>query len=176
MGSVLLSSLNNSSYSFIWTTPRKTLTEQSKKKLNKYFKNIKKIKCSFFDELNENYIQENEIVFVNWESINKENKNTIIRENEKEFYLSKVIEKTRDKGHKLILLIDESHHHATSEISTKLIKDISPDLTIEVSATPVMKDPDAIVPVSLEEVKLEGMMNPVNHYDRHTNYPPVIIL
>ena len=152
------SKVNNSSYSFIWTTPRKTLTEQSKKKLNKYFKNIKKIKCSFFDELNENYIQENEIVFVNWESINKENKNTIIRENEKEFYLSKVLEKTRDKGHKLILLIDESHHHATSEISTKLIKDISPDLTIEVSATPVMKDPDAIVPVSLEEVKLEGMI------------------
>ena len=120
------SKVNNSSYSFIWTTPRKTLTEQSKKKLNRYFKNIKKIKCSFFDELNENYIQENEIVFVNWESINKENKNTIIRENEKEFYLSKVLEKTRDKGHKLILLIDESHHHATSEISTKLIKDISP--------------------------------------------------
>ena len=55
--------------SFIWTTPRRTLTEQSKKKLNKYFINIKKINCSFFDQLNENYIQENEIVFINWESI-----------------------------------------------------------------------------------------------------------
>ena len=97
-------------------------------------------------------------LFLKLGEINKENKNTIIKENEKEFYLSKVLEKTRDKGHKLILLIDESHHHATSEISTKLIKDISPDLTIEVSATPVMKDPDAIVPVSLEEVKLEGMI------------------
>lgn len=27
------SKVNNSSYSFIWTTPRKTLTEQSKKKI-----------------------------------------------------------------------------------------------------------------------------------------------
>ncbi len=56
------------------------------------------------------------------------------------------------------LVIDESHHHATSNISRDLIKDIGPKLTIEVSATPDMENPDEIVSVTLEDVKLEGMI------------------
>jgi len=157
--------------SFIWTTPRRTLTEQSKEKLDLFLKKQKNIKCSFFYELIENNIPENEILFLNWESINKINKNTIVVENERDFYLGKILENTKEKGREIILIIDESHHHATSKISKKLIKDIAPKLTIELSATPIMSDPDEIVQVHLEEVKLEGLIKKsVILNDKFKNY------
>ncbi len=143
---------------FIWTTPRKTLTLQSKSKLEAYLKHKNNLKCVLFEDLIENIIPKNNILFLNWESINKKNKNTIIVENEREFYLSKVIERTISKNREIILIIDESHHHATSEISQKLIKDISPKISLEVSATPVLNNPDEIVSVSLEDVKVAGLI------------------
>jgi type III restriction enzyme len=143
---------------FIWTTPRKTLTQQSRSKLEKHYSKDRILKCTYFSELNKNNISENEILFLNWESINKIDKNTIILENEREFYLSKVIENTKEKGREIILIIDESHHHATSEISRKLIKDISPKLAIEVSATPVMGGADDMVTVDFDEVKSAGLV------------------
>lgn len=143
--------------SFIWTAPRK-LHKQSKTKLERYYEDTRALECSDFEDLSDKQIGENEILFLNWESINKKDKNTIIKENEKEFYLGKIIENTKEEGREIVLIIDESHHHATSEISHDLISDIAPRLTIEVSATPVIADPDEIVTVPLEDVKLEGMI------------------
>lgn len=141
---------------FIWTAPRK-LHEQSKEKLVSYFENSRALECSDFEDLDDRQIQENEILFFNWESINKKD-NIYIRENEKENNLGAVIERTKDAGREVVLVIDESHHHATSEISQNLINDIAPKLTIEVSATPVIQNPDEIVSVPLEDVKVEGMI------------------
>ena len=143
--------------SFIWTAPRKLHT-QSKQKLEKYYEDSRALECSDFEDLTDKQIDENEILFLNWESINKKDKNTIVKENEKEFYLGKIIENTKEAGREIILIIDESHHHATSEISQDLIRDIAPRLTIEVSATPIIQSPDEIVSVPLEDVKLEGMI------------------
>ena len=143
--------------SFIWTAPRKLHT-QSKEKLEKYYEDTRAIECSDFEDLADKQIAENEILFLNWESINKKDKNTIVKENEKEFYLSKIVENTKDEGREIVLIIDESHHHATSDISQDLIADIAPRLTIEVSATPIIQDPDEIVAVPLEDVKIEGMI------------------
>jgi len=143
--------------SFVWTAPRKLHT-QSKDKLEKYFDISRALECSNFEELTDKQIGENEILFLNWESINKQDRNTIVRENEKEFYLGKIIETTKAAGREIILIIDESHHHATSEISQDLINDIAPKLTIEVSATPVIQNPDEMVSVPLEDVKLAGMI------------------
>lgn len=143
--------------SFIWTAPRKLHT-QSMEKLEKYYEDTRALECSNFEDLTDKQIGENEILFLNWESINKRDKNTIVKENEKEFYLYKIIENTKEEGREIVLVIDESHHHATSEISQDLITDIAPRLTIEVSATPVIANPDEIVSVPLEDVKLEGMI------------------
>ena len=143
-------------FAFIWMAPHK-LHNQSKEKLIRYFMNSHTLKCSEFEDLDDRQIQENEILFFNWESINKE-ENIYIRENEKENNLSTVIEQTKDAGCEIILIIDESHHHATSKISQNLIDDIGPKLTIEVSATPVMYNPDEITSVPIEDVKFEGMI------------------
>lgn len=142
--------------SFIWTAPRH-LHHQSRKKLEDYFETRQTLECSFFEELEDRKIGENEILFFNWESINKAD-NVYIRDNEQDFNLSKVLEKTKEEGREIILIIDEAHHHATSEISQGLIQMISPKLTIEVSATPVLKEPDEMVSVPLELVKADGMI------------------
>ena len=142
--------------SFIWTAPRQ-LHEQSKNKLEHYYEPSRALRCSFFEDLDNKMIDQNEILFFNWESINKED-NIYIRDNEQDNNLSNVVAQTKEEGRTIILIIDESHHHATSEISQNLIKDIGPKLTIEVSATPVLESPDEIVSVQLEDVKTEGMI------------------
>jgi type III restriction enzyme len=141
---------------FIWTAPRKLHT-QSKQKLEKYYEDTRAIECSDFEELADKQIAENEILFLNWESINKKDKNTIVKENEKEFYLGKIVENTKDENRELILIVDESHHHDT-EIADNLKELMGPKITIDVSATPTLKNANDLVEIPLEDVKLEGMI------------------
>ena len=143
------------SLGFIWAAPRQ-LHKQSKDKLEKYFENNRALECKFFEDLDDRKISENEILFFNWESINRAD-NIYIRDNEQEFNLSKVLERAKTEGRGLILIIDEAHHHATSQISQGLIQMIEPKLTIEVSATPVLSG-DLSVDVLLEDVKRDGMI------------------
>lgn len=143
------------SLGFIWTAPRQLHT-QSRKKLETYFEASRALKCSYFEDLDDRKIGENEILFFNWESINRMD-NVYIRDNEQEFNLSKVLERTKEEGREIILIIDEAHHHATSEISQGLIQMIGPKLTIEVSATPVLSG-DLSVDVLLDDVKRDGMI------------------
>ena len=142
--------------SFIWTAPRK-LHIQSKNKLSQYYQDTRALDCLEFEELDDRKIDYNEILFFNWESINKEN-NIYIRENERQNNLSSVISRTKDAGNKIILIIDESHHGAPSPKSQDLIRDIAPNLTIEVSATPDISNPDELVSVDIDDVKIEGMI------------------
>ena len=142
--------------SFIWTAPRK-LHSQSKDKLERYFEESRVLKCSFFEDLDDRKIDENEILFFNWESINKRD-NVYIRDNEQDFNLSTILERTKEEAREIILVIDEAHHHAKSDISQGLIQMINPKLTIEVSATPKMESPNAIIEVDIEDVKVEGMI------------------
>ena len=144
--------------SVIWTAPR-NLHLQSKSKLTNYFSVSNSMKCREFYELNNLYIDNNEILFLNWESINKEDKNLIMKRNERNFYLDKLIQNTKERNNKIILVIDESHYQSTSEISQKIITDMGPDLTIEVSATPAtINGIDDMVKVDREEVIEAGMI------------------
>ncbi|KUK66625.1 MAG: DEAD/DEAH box helicase family protein [Bacteroidales bacterium] len=145
------------SLGFIWTAPRQ-LHIQSREKLENYFETSRALKCSYFEDLDDRKISENEILFFNWESINRAD-NVYIRDNEQDFNLSKVLERTKEEGREIILIIDEAHHHATSQISQSLIQMIGPKLTIEVTATPAtIADEDEKVFVQLDDVKKEGMI------------------
>jgi len=99
------------SLSFIWAAPKK-LHIQSKEKLDNYYEKSRTLECSYFEDLSDRQIDENEILFFNWSSVNKKGTNTIVKENEQEFYLSKVLERTREEGRKIILVIDEVHYSA----------------------------------------------------------------
>jgi len=145
-------------FCFIWIAPRQ-LHLQSKEKLEIHYGESRALRCSLFEELEDKRISENEILFFNWESIHrKEGINLYIKENENEFYLSKVLDNTRDAGIKIILIIDESHHSTDTENANNLKDMFDPELTVEVSATPVFINADATVSVAIEDVIEEGMI------------------
>jgi len=145
-------------FSFVWISVRK-LHGQSKEKLEKYFEEDRTLQCSYFSALIDKKIGENEILFINWESINKKDKNTIVKENEEDFYLEAVINNTKEDGREIVMIIDESHHTASSEKSKELIATISPKLTIEVSATPHLREHiSSKIKVPLSDVKEEEMI------------------
>ena len=142
-------------FSFIWAAPRK-LHLQSKEKLEEFYKENRVLECSNLEDLTDKKISENEILFLNWESINKKD-NVFIRENENDFNLTSIITNTVEEGREIILVIDESHHTATAENTKGLIEIMNPKITIEVSATPHMNS-DNIVKVKFEDVVAEGMI------------------
>ena len=142
--------------SFIWTAPRK-LHSQSKASLENHYLDSMALKCSKFEDLSDRMIGPNEILFLNWESINREG-NIYYRENEQEFYLEKVVENTKDDGRTLVLIIDESHHTAGAENTQGLIGLINAKLTIEVSATPPNIQYDGSVVVHRQHVIEEEMI------------------
>lgn len=144
------------SFSFIWAAPRK-LHLQSKEKLENFYKESRILECSNIEDLTDKKISENEILFLNWESINKKD-NVFIRENESDFNLSTIIESTIEEGREIILVIDESHHTASAENTKGLIEIMCPRITIEVSATPHAINSDNIVKVKFEHVVREGMI------------------
>ena len=145
-------------FSFIWVSVR-MLHEQSKEKLEEYYEDDRNLKCSYFEDLEDRKIGENEILFINWNSINKKDINLFVRENEKDNNLSNIIKNTKEDGRTIILIIDESHHTAGSEKSKELIEVISPKITLEVSATPHLGDNASDKEkVRLSDVKAEEMI------------------
>jgi type III restriction enzyme len=149
---------DNKKFSFIWVSVR-MLHEQSKEKLESYYQDDRALKCSYFEDLQDRQIAENEVLFINWHSINKKDINLFVRDNEQENNLNYIIKNTKDDGRTIILIIDESHNTANSEKSKELIEMISPKITLEVSATPHLTEKvDEIEKVRLSDVKAEEMI------------------
>ena len=149
---------NHKKYSFVWISVRH-LHEQSKEKLERYYEDDRLIQCSYFEDLEDKKIGENEILFLNWHSINKKDINIYVRDNEQDNNLNSIIQNTKEEEREIILIIDESHHTAKSEKSKELIEAIGPKVTIEVSATPQLRDNvSEIEKVYLSDVKAEEMI------------------
>ncbi|MBC7523266.1 MAG: DEAD/DEAH box helicase family protein [Flavobacterium sp.] len=122
---------------FIWIAPNK-LYIQSYNALKGYFAQMRSIKPIFFEDVTDNELQPNEVLFVNWESINKE-KNTMIRENETNKNLYSFINKAKLNDTEIIVIIDEEHMFAntkTAKRANEVLQKIYPKIEIRVSATP----------------------------------------
>lgn len=144
--------------SFVWISVN-FLHEQSKLKLEKHFENERLLDCINIDEIQNNELEQNQIVFVNWDSLNKEGISLFMSDNEKDWNLSKIVENTKDAGRDIVLIIDESHRTAKTSKSQEIVGMIGPKLTIEVSATPKEGvTNDHKITVKLSEVVEEGMI------------------
>lgn len=142
-------------FAFIWISVN-NLHEQSLNSLSRYFEDEQLLECITNNDLNDNTIEQNQIMFINWESINKEN--SLFRvENEQNWNLQSVVENTKDIGNTIVLLIDESHRNASTDKSKELIDIISPKLIIEVTATP-KNTSGTLIDIPLGEVIAEGMI------------------
>jgi type III restriction enzyme len=147
---------DNKKLAFIWISVNK-LHDQSKDSLERYYEDSRIIICSNFEDLEDKQIGENEMLFFNWQSINKKG-NLYIRENEQDNNLSSIITNTKDEEREIVLIIDESHHTAKAEKSREVIDAINPQVTLEVSATPQIRDISGMVEVDFQDVKEEGMI------------------
>ena len=93
---------------FIWIAPNK-LHQQSYFKMKNYFTETHLLKPVMYDEIDqsEGAIRPGEILFVNWESINKE-KNVMVRDSEQNASLYEITRRTQEEqGLPIIVVIDE---------------------------------------------------------------------
>lgn len=142
-------------FAFIWISVN-NLHEQSLNSLSRYFEDEHLLECITNNDLNDNTIEQNQIMFINRESINKENSLFCVK-NEQNWNLQSVVDNTKDIGNTIVLLIDESHRNANTDKSKELIDIISPKLIIEVTATP-KNTSGTLIDIPLGEVIAEGMI------------------
>ena len=153
---------------FIWFAPRR-LHIQSYRSLKGAFAETRKLTPVMFDELDQSEgIQSGEIIFVNWESINKKN-NVLVRDSESSASLYEITRKTQEElGLPIIAIIDEEHMFwsKTADKSAQVLENINPKIEIRISATPKTTNPREKVAVYRSEVieaemiKKEVVLNP----------------
>ncbi len=122
----------------IWIAPN-ALHEQSYFKMKNYFSETRELRPVMYDELDhsEGLLHPGEVLFVNWESINKE-KNIMVRNSEQGYSLFEITRRTREAGHPIIVVIDEEHDFwsTTADKSKQVLDKIDPKIELRVSATP----------------------------------------
>lgn len=151
----LVKKQTNQSYAFVWLSVN-SLHEQSRESLTGYLEDERLLNCITIDEIENNTIEQNEIVFINWDSLIKKN-NIFMMDNEKNWNLQSVIENTKNEGNEIILIIDESHRTAKAEKAREVIVEINPKLIIEMTATPA-NTAGALTIIPLNRVISEGMI------------------
>lgn len=109
------------------------------------------------------YIKDKEIVFINWEKLIQKDKETgkwanNLMKNQEGMNFIDVIEKTKQNGTRVILVIDESHIGASQKarIQEFINTIIIPNIVLEMSATPLNNHID--VEVEAQKVVDEGMI------------------
>ena len=143
---------NDEPFAFIWFAVH-TLHTQSLVKLQEYYDEIgdTSLTLSIQSDLQNDEIKQNEILFLNWESVTKSN-NTIHLINEDQLNFKQIIENTKLKR-RLFVIVDESHFYAKGEKAKELLDAIEPDLTLNISATPHVVCDDT---VTIQEISVEN--------------------
>lgn len=156
---------------FIWISAH-NLHKQSREKIEKYL-DSSVYRFSYLEEMQDNEIKQNEILFVNWEELTKKDSKTgefsniFMRDNESERNLPTFVNNAKEEGREIVLIIDESHYYYWGKNSQELAETIiKPKLTIEVSATPKIEvSADDIITgqagkvlVEFDKVVTEGMI------------------
>ena len=124
---------------FVWIAPQK-LHLQSFEKLKAIFAENHKLTPILFDDIDqtEGYIKPNEILFVNWESVNKDS-NLMVQERENADSFFEIIDRTQqEQGRPVVLIVDEEHRNWSRNADKRLqvVKRIHPKVEFRISATP----------------------------------------
>lgn len=124
---------------FVWIAPQK-LHLQSFEKLKKIFAEDHKLSPILFDDINQadGVIKPGEILFVNWESVNKDG-NLMVQERENADSFFEIIERTcKEQHHPIYLIVDEEHRNwsKNADKSLQVVKKIHPKVELRISATP----------------------------------------
>lgn len=121
---------------FIWIAPNQ-LHLQSFNSLKNYFAELRSIKPMQFEDITDGRIKPNEVLFLNWQSVNKEG-NLYIKENESDKTLVSYINQARLHDTEVIVILDEAHLFASrGRAAQELLQKIYAKIEIDVSATPM---------------------------------------
>ena len=153
---------------YVWIAPNK-LHQQSYFKMKEFFGETHLLRPVMYDELDQSdgYIHSGEILFVNWESINKE-KNVMVRESEQNLSIFEIARRTQEEhGVPIVVVIDEEHlfWSKTADKSQKVLEKMMPKVEIRISATPkTHSDYTVVIPrekvIDEEMIKRQVIMNP----------------
>lgn len=153
---------------YVWIAPNK-LHQQSYFKMKEFFGETHLLRPVMYDELDQSdgYIHSGEILFVNWESINKE-KNVMVRESEQNLSIFEIARRTQEEqGVPIVVVIDEEHlfWSKTADKSQKVLEQMMPKVEIRISATPkTHSDYTVVIPrekvIDEEMIKRQVIMNP----------------
>ena len=149
----------NDNFCFVWASIGKgELQKQSYYSVKSYVQGHPS--CTLLEEDffgSRSFIKNHEVVFVNWEKLIAKDrgtgqwKNNLMKDSEGHNFLD-VINKTKENGTKIILIVDESHIGSNSNTRIAEFKDqiLQPNMTIEMSATPsdnpgVIVDPQYVI-------------------------------
>lgn len=149
---------------FIWIAPNQ-LHLQSYNSLKNYFAELRSIHPIQMEDITDGRIKPNEVLFLNWQSVNKEG-NLYIKENESDKTLVSYINQSRLNDTEIIVILDEAHLFASKgRAAQDLLQKIYAKIEIDVSATPLfqsdygytIKRPDVI---AAEMIKRGVILNP----------------
>jgi type III restriction enzyme len=154
---------------FIWFAPNQ-LHLQSYLSLKDYFKELRTIKPIQFEDISDGQLKPNEMLFVNWQSVNKKN-NVYIKENEQGKDLMKFVYSAMLNDIEIICILDEAHYHANGKKAKELLQKIHAKIEIDVSATPLFKSDYGYIikrdeVIEAEMIKKNVVLNPA--LDHHT--------
>jgi type III restriction enzyme len=146
----MIDELRNDDICFLWLSPGKgELQKQSYNSLRTEFPQFPEVRLleeEFFGL--RRTIDKNEVVVCNWEKLSQKDsktgkwKNTLMKDKETVNF-RELVQETQENGIKIILVIDESHSRHNAKRAFELREDIiCPFLTIEMSATPILKEGD----------------------------------
>ena len=144
---------------WIWIAPNK-LHQQSYRSMRNFFSERRSLRPVMFDECDHlDGLHPGDVLFLNWESINKDNA-VMIRDNEQNRTLYELIRKTKIEQHlPVVVIIDEEHMFAgrNAKKSELVLRAIQPHIELRVSATPVTQSYNAVV-VKRQDVINEEMI------------------
>ena len=143
-------------FAFIWIAPNQ-LHIQSYQKIRDYFSETRTIRSVQFEDITDNRLLPNDILFLNWQSISSED-NIYIRDNERGKTLYDYIDNSRIHDTEIIIILDEAHLFASKgDKANKVLEKVNAIIEIDVSATPLFQS-DNKVTIHREDVVADQMI------------------
>lgn len=124
---------------WVWIAPNK-LHQQSYRSMRNFFSETRALHPVMFDECDHvEGLKQGDVLFLNWESINKDNA-VLIRDNEQNRTLYELIRRTKIEQHiPVVVIIDEEHMFGgkNAKKSEIVLQSIQPKIELRVSATTI---------------------------------------
>lgn len=153
--------LPNRNVAYVWIAPN-TLHLQSYQSLQLFFDETKDIRTIQFEDIVEDLLQPNELLFLNWQSISSE-ENLFVRDNENDKNLYNYINNAKQNGTDIIVILDEAHLFGTKgEKAQSVLAKLDAKIEIDVSATPLTRSDYEVIIHRADVVKEQMIKKGVN--------------